>query len=368
MKSRTKNLLSEEEIRRLVEVNFGKSVGVSKIEELKGGMFNAIYRISLKDGAGGGHADEGTEGCENGEEGAFVEAGRANRVKGMDQIILKVGVMPGTTLLTYEQDVMPTEVECYRLIREKTTVPVPEVLAYDFSKKQIRSNYFFMTALEGCALSAVSKKMDAADLNRVKAKLAGYLERIHCIKGEYYGYFSENPVCQYRTWKEAFFQMFRQILSDAKEHKVKLPYQRIENVLAACAGYLEECKSPALVEYDCHEGNIFVREGKNGYEIEGIIDFERAFWGDPIADFPAAFILGDDIRKEEAFLDSYLKASKRGAYTEADAKRYQLYRLYICVIMAAETFRYGVVYAKMQGMWAKAQIEKCLKELEKENI
>lgn len=337
MKSRTKNLLSEEEVKKLVEVNFGESVGVSKIEELKGGMFNAIYLIH------------------------FMGAGR-------DKMVLKVGVVPGTTLLTYEQDVMPTEVECYRLIQEKTNVPVPEVLAYDFSKKHIKSNYFFMTALEGCALSTVSKKMDAANLDRVKAKLAEYLEQIHRIKGEYYGYFSEDPACQYRTWKEAFSQMFRQILTDAREHKVKLPYQRIEAVLEKNARHLEEISAPSLVEYDCHEGNIFVKEGKNGYEIEGILDFERAFWGDPLADFPAAFVLAEDIRKEKAFLDSYLKAGKRAAYTEEDAKRYQLYRLYISVIMASETFRYGFVYAKMQGAWAKAQIEKCLKELEKEAI
>ena len=333
MKSKTKNLLSEEEIKKLVKINFGDSCKVSGIEELKGGMFNAIYLVRLADAK-------------------------------LDKIVLKVGVVPGTTLLTYERDVMPTEVECYRLIRERTNVPVPEVLAHDFSKMHIKSNYFFMTALEGVPLSAVSKKMGKENLGRIKAELAGYLERIHQIKGTYYGYFSDDPVCQYPTWKEAFSQMFRQILADTREHKVKLPCQRIEDALKANLPYLEECESPSLVEYDCHEGNIFVKEGENGYEIEGIVDFERAFWGDAMADFPAAFIMTDDIRKEKEFLDAYLKASGRATFTGADWKRFLLYRMYICVIMAAETFRYDIVYAKMQGMWAKAQVEKCLKGLE----
>lgn len=334
MKSRTKNLLSEVEIKKLVRVNFGESARVSGIEELKGGMFNAIYLVRL------------------------TNAGR-------DKVVLKVGVVPGTTLLTYERDVMPTEVECYRLIREQTSVPVPEVLAHDFSKTHIKSNYFFMTALEGVPLSAVSKKMEAENLGRVKAELARCLEQIHHVRGGYYGYFSDDPACQYSTWKKAFSRMFWQILADAREHKVKIPYQRIEEVLKENLSYLEDCDGPALVEYDCHEGNIFVKEGENGYEIEGIVDFERAFWGDPMADFPAAFVFADDIRKEKEFLEAYLKASGRAAYTKADAKRFLLYRMYICVIMASETFRYGFVYARMQGAWAKAQIEKCLKGLER---
>ena len=111
MKSKTKNLLSEGEIKKLVKVNFGDSCEVSGIEELKGGMFNAIYLVRLVDGARNGS----------------VGAGRENRTKGLDKVVLKVGVIPGTTLLTYERDVMPTEVECYRLIREQTSVPVPEV-------------------------------------------------------------------------------------------------------------------------------------------------------------------------------------------------------------------------------------------------
>lgn len=332
MKSKTKNRLTEQQIRQLVKLHFGTECEISQIEEQKGGMFNAIYLFT--------------------------------RVKEQDKIVLKVGVIPGTPLLTYERDVMPTEVECYRLIKKYTTVPVPEILAYDFSKIQIPSNYFFMTALTGKPLSKAAKKMGADNLNRVKTELAGYLEQLHRIEGSYYGYFTEDKTQQYTTWKEAFFHMFAQILEDAKKHRVHLPYERIKRVLKEHAVCLENVVRPALVEYDCHEGNVFVKETEEGYKIEGIVDFERSFWGDPVADFPAAFVFTEDIRREKAFLDSYLKASGRAVYTDTDAKKYQLYRLYLMVIMAAETFRYDFLYAKIQGIWAKAQVRKCLKKLE----
>ena len=331
MKSRTKNRLSEDKIRKLVRIHFGRECETGEITELTGGMFNAIYRIERKNEK--------------------------------DAVILKVGVIPDTTLLTYERDIMPVEVECYRMIREQTTVPVPEVLAYDFSKRYIESNYFFMTELKGELFSKVMKKMGQENADRIREELAGYLYQIHGVKGKYFGYFTKDERRQYSTWKEAFFHMFRQILADGREHRVKLPYARIMAALQRYEGCLEDVTEPVLVEYDCHEGNIFVKKTGNSYTIEGILDFERAFWGDPIADFPTAFVFTDDIRKETAFLNAYLRVSGRNAYTETDAVKYQLYRMYILTIMAAETFRYGFLYGKLQGMWAKWQLRKCLRIL-----
>lgn len=336
MKSITKNLLTEDKIRELAKINFGDSCEVRNITELKGGMFNAIYQM------------------ERNPEG--------------DKIVLKVGVIPGTPLLTYEKNVMPTEVACFQMVAEQTTVPVPRILAYDFSKTHIKSNYFFMTSMEGVTLSSVMRKMDKANLNRIREELAGYLWQIHQIKGPYYGYFTEDKTKQYHTWEKAFLAMFAQLLSDAKEHHTKLPYKRIQEALSQNASYLRELKQPALVEYDCHEGNIFVKEINGEYKIEGILDLERAFWGDPAADFPAAFVFSDDIRKEPVFLTAYQKAAGKHTFTEADAKRDQLYRMYILTIMATEIFRYGPLYGKLQHMWAKHGIKKCLKALEKPGL
>lgn len=336
MKSKTKNILTDDKIRELAKINFGSRCEVRNITELKGGMFNAIYRL--------------------------------DRVHENDRVVLKVGAAPGTPLLTYERDLMPAEVACLHMIEAQALVPVPKVLAFDFSKKHISSNYFFMTAMEGVPLSSVSKKMSQDNLSKIKRELGGYLAQIHQIKGTYYGYFTEDPRCQYTTWKEAFTQMFGRILKDCHVRHVRLPYSRIEQAIAKNAKYLEGRKRPALIDYDCHEGNIFVKKNGDTYEIEGILDLERAFWGDPIADFPAAFIFVDDIRREKDFLAGYLKENpEMSSLTEADTIRYQLYRMYILVIMAAEIFRYGFLYGQLQAVWAKYGIKKCLRELERHN-
>ena len=42
----------------------------------------------------------------------------------------------------------------------------------------------------------------------------------------------------------------------------------------------EKIKTPTLVHWDMWEGNIFVKDG----QISGIIDWERAMWGEPFMD------------------------------------------------------------------------------------
>ena len=335
MKAITKNLLPEEKIRELVKIHFGEDRKVTSVRELTGGFFAAVYLIGV-----------------TGEP---------------DQMVLKVGVIPGTPLLTYERDVMPTEVACLTMLREKTTVPVPKIYACDFSKTHIKSNYFFMEVMEGSVLSEVSRKLSDKDTAQIRRELAYILTQMHSVKGPYFGYFTEEKEKQFATWKEAFYQMVGMVLEDGRRLKKKIPYDRIEHALQAHGDCLETPKVPALVDFDCHEGNIFVKQGADGWHISGIVDLERALWGDPIGDFPTAFIFCDDIRKEKVLLETYLeKSDEIRAYTGTEVRKFLLYRMYVLTIMIAETFRFGgSVYGKLQEVFARKNLKKTLKELEK---
>ena len=334
MKAITKNQLPEEKIRELVRIHFGEEKKVISIRELTGGMFSAVYLIEM-----------------DGEPGRMV---------------LKVGVIPGTPLLTYERDVMPTEVACLKMLKEQTTVPVPQIYAYDFSKTHIMSNYFFMEVMEGTVLSAVSKKLTDEDTRQIRRELADVLVQTNSVKGPYFGYFTEEKEKRFATWEEAFHQMVGMVLEDSRKRGKKLPYDRIEWVLQANEDCLKTPKVPALVNFDCHEGNIFVKRASDGWHISGIVDLERAFWGDPIGDFPTAFVFCEDIRREKDFLEAYLeKSDEIKKYTGMEERKFLLYRMYILTIMAAETFRYDLIYGKLQEGFARIKLKKTLDKLEK---
>lgn len=331
MKSRTKKLLSEEQIKNLVKVNFGDDCQVGVIRELKGGMFNSAHLIE--------------------------------RLKEKDKIVLKVSVAEGTPILSYEKVTMYTEVEVYKMLTQQTSIPIPKLLAYDFSRKYISSDYFFMTVLEGQTMLKVKLEKDNRD--SIMRELAGYFAQQHRIKGEYFGYFTQEEKYRFSSWKDAYHHMMDMILSDGKAHGLKLPYERYEKLLKDKGQYLEQVKEPILVNYDLHPGNIFLIKQGDKYVIEGIVDFERAYWGDPYADFPAAFLMTDDVSKRESFWKAYKEAANiNHDITKEEKIRLLMYRLYIFTIMWVEVYRYNFPYSMIQKLLSRKVALKCLNMLD----
>lgn len=331
MRSRTKYLLSEEQIEKLVVVNFGDNCRIGKVEELKGGMFNSAYLIE--------------------------------RLNEKDKIVLKVSVSENTPILSYEKVTTYTEVEVYKLLEQKTTIPIPKLLAYDFSRKYISSDYFFMTAQEGQTMLKV--KLEKNNRDNIMKELAGYFAQQHRIKGEYFGYFTREDQYRYSSWKDAFCHMMDMILKDGKAHNRKLPYERYEKLLKEKGQYLDSVMEPTLVNYDLHPGNIFLKKSNDQYVIEGIVDFERAFWGDPYADFPAAFLMTDDVSKRESFWKAYKEAADiNHDITKEEKIRLLMYRLYLFTIMSVEVYRYKFPYSFLQEFLSRKVVLKCLDKLD----
>ena len=334
MQSRTKSLLSQEEIVKLVRVNFGDLSQVGSIVELKGGMFNSAYLIE--------------------------------RINEKDKIVLKVSVAPGAPTLTYEKDPMPTEVAVYQMVAEQTNIPTPKILACDFSKQHISSNYFFMTALEGETMNKIMKKISKENHEKIKMELGSYFAQLHQIKGSYFGYFTNDKKYQFNTWREAYLHMIQMIIKDGKMHQVKLPYGRIEKILKEKTHYLDQIKQPALVDFDLWTGNTFVKKMGDEYVIEGIIDFERAFWGDPYADFSATYLFTKDIRQEVSVWKGYqAETGISSEITREDLIRLNFYKLYLLTIMMVETYRYDFIVRFFQKNLSKIFMKKALKQLEK---
>jgi len=331
MKSVTKIKLSNAQIEQLVKANFGNECEIGLISELKGGFFNTAYAIERK-----------TE---------------------QDTIVLKVSVAKDTPILSYEKNTMGTEVEVFKLLSEQTTIPIPRLLASDFSLKLIPRPYFFMTMLKGVSLMKV--KLSKENRDAINRELAEYFAQIHQIKGKYFGYFSSDPKEKFDTWGTAFYQMFEAILNDGLQRNIQLPYDLYKKVFRAHARVFDSVQVPLLVDYDLHPGNIFVIKKKEKYVIEGILDFERAFWGDPYAEFPAAFLLIDDVRKNPVFWTAYRnRLNIDHDLSRKEEIRVLFYRMYLFTIMCVEIYRYGFFYGKLQYLICKGVVKKCLRKLE----
>lgn len=333
MKSITKSQLSNEQIAALVNKHFNEAT-LNKAVELEGGMFNSAYLLQC-----------------SGENSP-------------NQMVLKVGPSPGTPTLTYETEIMNTEVEVYSLL-PRENIPAPMVLASDFSRDTIPSDCFFMQYIEGTPWKDISKKIPKENRSALMYELGRCNAAVHSIKGEHFGYPKADKHFRHDTWGEAFLTMVEDILKDGEKRSCRLPYESVRECLVKHRDLLNEITTPVLVDFDMWAGNVFLKQGeKKGYEISGIVDFERAFYGDAYADFTSAVMLFDDVNAEPEFCAGYSDVSgKTLAITTNDKIRMDMYRLYMALIMHVETYRYNTVYAVGIKKYTNSQIKTLLKKL-----
>lgn len=240
MVSKTKHLLDDITIK--VMCRKAGIENVKNIAPLGAGEFNAVYEIT---------------------------ADRA--------YVLKIAPKNDTPVMTYEKNMMQTEVYWYDIIRNNTGIKVPDVYYTDFSKTLIPSDWFIMEKLEGKQRNEI--KIDKAELNKKTAHMAA---EIHYIKNDRFGYIQNGL---YDNWYDALSNMIKNLLLDAQ--KMNKKSKRGEKLLSYAEKYKNILKAVpcSMVNYDIWDPNVICREHNNG-EIEfQWIDPERSFWGDRIFDF-----------------------------------------------------------------------------------
>lgn len=295
MESLTKNKQSREAIEAMVKRSFPSlslAAEEDAVTEMKEGWFNVAYKVKLSDGR---------------------------------YTVLKIAPPAGAETLTYEKNIMSTEANMMRLVKKETRLPIPEVYYYDNAKDLCDSDYFFMEMLSGSNYDNVKKTLPEDEVNSIDYQIGQILKKMNEVKGrDFFGY-EGNPDLRASTWKEAYLKMLDAVLEDGKRKNIELmcSYEEIRSLLAQYAYTLDEIKEPYFVHWDLWDANIFVEDGK----VVGLLDFERAFWGDPLME--GQFRL--PVPKQ---LEGYGKTE----FSPAELIRCKLYDAYLYLIMIIESF------------------------------
>lgn len=308
MKSTTKVRLNTKDFDNIVRKFLRVQNGISQVMELEDGHRNSVYCIGLRDIS--------------------------------KDIVLKVAPEINDLLYSYETRCMENEIEAYKIISKNTEIPIPELIGFDFSHKVINNNYIILSKLEGVTWSKIKLMLSEEQNNILYRELGKFCSELHSINGTYFGFFSTNKSECYSTWKSAFLKMVESILDDIRIKRIPLPVlpKEILNVFYKKANVLDEVTTPTLVSYDLWEGNILLQKKQEVYHISGVLDFEKAFWGDPLIDFLPSVAFLSDIRKQKAFLEGYGWASK--VISDHIICRLNMYRVYLCLRIILESNRY----------------------------
>jgi aminoglycoside phosphotransferase (APT) family kinase protein len=316
MESSTKPKLDRADIVRLIRLGLGDGAEVVEHNEFTDGFFNAAHGVRLGDGR---------------------------------ELVLKVAPQTGLKLLRYEADLMRTEIEFFERASD-AGVPLPKLWYADPV-----GGVMIMDRLSGVSLELAKNDMSPADRLRVRQEIGRWSRRITEVPGDHFGYVRRDGRTRGLSWSDAFLAMIADILADAAEWDRELPRRReeIATGFERHRARLDAVSEPRLIHYDLWDGNVFVRQEPDGWHVEGFIDGERAFYGDPIAEFVSliSFVPEDEAA---AVTDGFLGRP----LTDSEELRLAMYRAYLWLILLCEapTRNYSPEYEADLHRWVTERL------------
>ncbi len=306
----TKNRQSNDTISHMAKVAFPDKQ-VTEIKELTEGMCNVTYSVAFTDGS---------------------------------ESILKIAAKDRSGNTSNEVNLMRAEVSAMKLVAEKCSFKVADVQYYDTSNTICDGNYFFMEKLEGDNFHFVKEKMSEEEISAIGKELGRISRELSTIQNPDFGFLGEDT--RYESLFAFVKQMLTNLISDAKKRSIDILYdgRTLLDQLEKDKSAFEEVKKASLVHWDMWEGNVFVKDGR----VSGIIDWERAMWGEPFMD--------DRFRmhnRDKFFLEGFGQTS----FSEDELKRLRWYDIILYLTMMIEVF-YREFEDKGQYFWAREMLEK----------
>ncbi|HUW19148.1 MAG TPA: aminoglycoside phosphotransferase family protein [Sedimentisphaerales bacterium] len=220
------------------------------------------------------------------------------------KFVLRIAPPDSVPKLFYEIDMMKSEVGIHRLVRERTDLPVPQIVHYDFSRDVIDRDYLVMEYLEGG-----SGFFDESQLGR-------YVKQLHAVKSDEYGY-PERAVPVGKSWPDVFCTYVELILRDCLSCGVidKNEYDHFMSIYGKYRHVIADVTA-SLLHLDLWSQNILTQNGR----ISAILDFDRGLYGDPELEFAVLDTYGYSTPE---FFEGY------GAPRPCDYKALTRQRLYL---------------------------------------
>lgn len=290
MESLTKNKQNNETLSKMVD-KFFAPLKMEHCQELTEGFFNVAYEIGLNNG---------------------------------QKVILKIAPSKEMRIMTYEKNIMFSEVEAMIMAAKAGEIPVPKVIGYDDSCTICESPYFFMEKLDGKSLNMEKENLSSDQITNIYTEVGKINRKINEISCPCFGYPGQ-PEFQGNQWYPVFEKMLETGIEDAQKGNVdiKIPIETLRAYLKRDKDIFDEVTEPKLIHWDCWDGNIFVKNGA----VAGIIDWERSLWGDPLME------VGFRTYSDNS---SFLKGYNIDVLTPNQQRRALWYDIYLLILVSLE--------------------------------
>jgi aminoglycoside phosphotransferase (APT) family kinase protein len=288
------------QIKAMCRAALGSQTRVTAAVELGLGLYNNTYRIEL---------------------------GTARPV------ILRVAPAPERQFRA-ERDLMRNEVAAVPHLAPIEAL-IPQLLAADFSHRVIDRDYLVQTMLDGVPAPGNLDRYPRPEWASFFRQLGTITRRIHAVAGERFG-----PIAgvQFDRWSDAVLASISDIAADLDEAGLDArDMWQVARVTEDNRRILDEIDQPRLMHGDLWTVNILIDPDATDPTITGVVDCDRASWGDPRSDWTIEMAGRRPGTERDAFWDTYPQPAPSPA---ADV-RASIYRARILGAVRLERHRLG---------------------------
>jgi aminoglycoside phosphotransferase (APT) family kinase protein len=283
--------LTVDQISSILERCFGSGPVSFGIKEFGGGTFNETYLLEISE---------------------------------KEKVVLRVAPPPALDM--YWDDVA-------LMRREHTVLPyfasvaafTPKTILADFTHQIVGRDYVLQTFLEGDRWSDIEDELTDEENIDLWQQCGEIVKRIHETTGERFGY--PFPGRSFANWHEAIQDRFSRIAQSLKEYQADIShFSAIFDHVNSAQSMFNDVHTPRLLHGDLWTFNLLVTR-KNGRPlITGVLDTERAWWGDPSADW-IMFLLSIRSAEEEwqERISAFHKGYRALEKTTATQFRHEVY-------------------------------------------
>jgi aminoglycoside phosphotransferase (APT) family kinase protein len=204
---------------------------------------------------------------------------------GSEPVVLRVAPPPGAPLFWHEEALMRKEHSIRPYFAPIATL-LPQTLCIDFTHQILDRDYLFQSFMPGEPWRESSDAYPPDQDEALWRQFARIARTIHGVQGDRFGY--PHPGRQFASWSLTVLDFIAHVIDDlTREGLDATALRSVFRAVEQHAQVFDEITRPCLSHGDLWPFNMLVARSPGGPRICAVLDADRAWWCDPLADWTA---------------------------------------------------------------------------------
>lgn len=198
------------------------------------------------------------------------------------RLVIKVSPPPAVPLLRRERTALETEARALNLLASIDGLFMSRLYYFVPYDTHLSIPYLVRQHVAGIPMTDMRERLSERDLNVIDVQLGSLFRKISRKRSETFGPLGKVAAgTGSRHWREAFASLFEEVLRDAEDMLIHLPYSQIRREIHRLSFTLDEVAMPRLVVLDFGRPSQVLLNPVTK-KVSGISNWGSALWGDPM--------------------------------------------------------------------------------------